>query len=156
MVGVWGTVGFSNYFEPRTWLDAEVTMLRTAAEMFAAFWERRQARTRLEEMIRSKDEFVAAVSHELRTPLTHGRWTLPRVALPARRLHDRGHVNDFVDLIADQSADSGQPGGGPARLQPGRTPARSSSRRHPVDLEAEIRTLCWTSTAVSVVDWRSR
>ena len=135
----WGTVGFANYFEPRTWLDAEVAMLRTAAEMFAAFWERRQARTRLEEMIRSKDEFVAAVSHELRTPLT----TVVGLSHELRSRRDdftTEEVNDFVDLIADQSAEVAN------LVEDLLVAARSDTGTlviapTPVDLEAEIRTL---------------
>jgi len=38
--------------------------------MIGAFWEREIARERLEQSIRSKDDFLASVSHELRTPLT--------------------------------------------------------------------------------------
>lgn len=59
-------------------------------------------RKRLEELIRSRDEFVAAVSHELRTPLTS-------VVGLSHELRDRHRefaeeeAGDLVAVIADQS-----------------------------------------------------
>lgn len=59
---------------------------------------------RLEEVIRSKDQFVASVSHELRTPLTavvglshelHDNWSI----------YDGGDAREIVDLIASQSSE---------------------------------------------------
>jgi signal transduction histidine kinase len=59
---------------------------------------------RLEEVIRSKDQFVASVSHELRTPLTavvglshelHDNWSI----------YDGGDAREIVDLIAGQSSE---------------------------------------------------
>lgn len=44
--------------------------LETIAAMIGASLERQAARNRLEEMIKSKDQFLASVSHEIRTPLT--------------------------------------------------------------------------------------
>ena len=44
-------------------------MLQVAAPMLGNFWERDVTRRRLEDLVRSKDRFVASVSHELRTPL---------------------------------------------------------------------------------------
>lgn len=58
----------------------------------------------LEEVIRSKDRFVASVSHELRTPLTavvglshelHDNWSI----------YDGGDAREIVDLIASQSSE---------------------------------------------------
>jgi signal transduction histidine kinase len=59
---------------------------------------------RLEEVIRSKDQFVASVSHELRTPLTavvglshelHDNWSI----------YDGGDAREIVELIAGQSSE---------------------------------------------------
>ena len=66
--------------------------------------EQKQAAERLEELLRSKDEFVASVSHELRTPLT-------AVVGLAREMADRisemstAEISDFSNLIAEQSTD---------------------------------------------------
>ncbi len=59
---------------------------------------------RLEDVIRSKDQFVASVSHELRTPLTavvglshelHDNWNI----------YDTADAREIVDLIASQSSE---------------------------------------------------
>jgi signal transduction histidine kinase len=59
---------------------------------------------RLEQVIKSKDQFVASVSHELRTPLTavvglshelHDNWSI----------HDGGDAQEIVNLIASQSSE---------------------------------------------------
>lgn len=52
------------------WSDAAVRLLRVAAPMFGTHWERERSRVRLEELVESKDQFIASVSHELRTPLS--------------------------------------------------------------------------------------
>ena len=38
--------------------------------MIGSFWERAQATRELEELVVSKDQFLASISHEIRTPLT--------------------------------------------------------------------------------------
>ncbi len=69
--GRWiGSVGFISADRDRVWTDAERGLLRYSAEMIGAYWERRDARARLEELLAAKDEFIASVSHEIRTPLT--------------------------------------------------------------------------------------
>lgn len=69
--GRWiGSIGFSLSGTPRRWRAREVDLLGAAAQMFAAYFQRRRDRERLEELLASKDEFLASVSHELRTPLT--------------------------------------------------------------------------------------
>lgn len=59
---------------------------------------------RLEDVIKSKDQFVASVSHELRTPLTavvglshelHDNWSI----------YEGGDAREIVDLIASQSTE---------------------------------------------------
>jgi PAS domain S-box-containing protein len=63
--------------------------------------ERKEQRERLEDLVRSKDEFVASVSHELRTPLTAvvGSTQLLR---ENRGLSDDDKA-ELVDLLASQS-----------------------------------------------------
>jgi signal transduction histidine kinase len=51
-------------------LEALATIGAVALRNATLLDQRRADRERLEELVRSKDEFVAAVSHELRTPLT--------------------------------------------------------------------------------------
>lgn len=71
VAGEWeGLIGFSDTVVATDWTDEDLSLLSTAATMIGAFWERERSRERLEEIIRSKDEFLASVSHELRTPLT--------------------------------------------------------------------------------------
>ncbi len=64
--------------------------------------ERKRASQRLEQLVRSKDEFVAAVSHELRTPLT----AVVGFAQELRTKIDEftpPEMETFVSLIAEQS-----------------------------------------------------
>lgn len=69
--GRWhGSVGFTQFSHMRDWEVREIEILRTAAEMFGAAFERQAVRSRLEALLDSKDELIAGVSHELRTPLT--------------------------------------------------------------------------------------
>jgi PAS domain S-box-containing protein len=66
--------------------------------------ERIAAEARLEQLVRSKDDFVASVSHELRTPLT----AVVGLTQELRDGWDRftsGEVSEFISLIADQSAE---------------------------------------------------
>lgn len=69
--GKWiGSIGFQSRQANRAWDDEDIRVLRAAAGMIGAFWERRDNKARLEEMLAAKDEFIASVSHEVRTPLT--------------------------------------------------------------------------------------
>jgi len=56
--------------EQRIFSVDDVNFLVAVASLLAAAIDRHRSRRRLEELIRSKDEFLASVSHELRTPLT--------------------------------------------------------------------------------------
>lgn len=101
--GEWvGSIGFADYERERVWRADEISLLQTIAEMISAFWERQSARRRLEELVRSKDAFVAAVSHELRTPLTS-------VVGLSSELRDRKvefsqvEIDAFLEVIAEQS-----------------------------------------------------
>ncbi len=66
--------------------------------------DRKRAEESLEELVRSKDEFVASVSHELRTPLTvvHG------LASELRDLwstFSAGEVDELLSMVVDQSGE---------------------------------------------------
>ena len=66
--------------------------------------ERIAAEARLEQLVRSKDDFVASVSHELRTPLT----AVVGLTQELRDDWDRftaAESSEFISLIADQSAE---------------------------------------------------
>ena len=100
--GEWrGLIAFGYAADDHDWDPADLSLFQTAADMIGAFWLRQDAQDRLEELIRSKDEFLAAVSHELRTPLT-------TVVGLAEELRDRaddftsGERQEFNTLIAEQ------------------------------------------------------
>ncbi len=69
--GEWaGLVGFAHATQARDWTPTDLSLLSAAASMIGAFWERANDQTELEQLVKSKDDFIAAISHELRTPLT--------------------------------------------------------------------------------------
>lgn len=69
--GKWvGSIGFVDYVIDRNWRDGDIAVLQTAAAMIGSFWERAQATRDLEDLVLSKDQFLASISHEIRTPLT--------------------------------------------------------------------------------------
>jgi PAS domain S-box-containing protein len=78
--------------------------LRSVANVLAAAMDRHESRSQLEELVRSKDEFIASISHELRTPLTV-------VSGMAHELQDQWQdfsdeeIHELVALMVDQSAD---------------------------------------------------
>lgn len=100
----WGILGFLGIQGTRKEIEKYLELLVTAADMIGSYLERLRVRLELEQLIRSKDEFVAAVSHELRTPLT------AVVGLSAElkhRFHDFDEITqlELVGLIAEQSAE---------------------------------------------------
>ncbi len=106
--GRWyGSLGFGHFDEPFRWEDREIEFLRTAADMFGAFFERSRDRERLVASIVARDELIASVSHELRTPLSV-------IIGLASELRDRSETFDpeerdgLVELIASQSAEMGE------------------------------------------------
>lgn len=77
-------------------------MLEVAAPMLGTFWEREMTRRRLEELVESKDRFVASVSHELRTPLTAVLGFAEELKANASSFRPE-ELADMLKLIADQS-----------------------------------------------------
>jgi signal transduction histidine kinase len=61
-----------------------------------------ELKERLEELVKSKDEFVASVSHELRTPLT-AVFGLAEELRVHREAFSDGELEEFISVIADQS-----------------------------------------------------
>ena len=103
--GRWlGSVGFVDVHRRTDWGSQAVRTLEVAAPMLGTFWEREVTRRRLEEMVRSKDQFLASVSHELRTPLA-------AVLGFAEELRERSNsfgpeeLAEILALIVDQSQD---------------------------------------------------
>lgn len=66
--------------------------------------ELREAQRRLEDLIESKDRFVASVAHELRTPLTAVVGFAQELRDPEAK-HDEKDVEEFHDLIALHSVE---------------------------------------------------
>jgi signal transduction histidine kinase len=99
-----GVLGFSHSDHNRTWTDDDMRLLHTVAQMIGSLWERNASHQRLEQLVASKDEFVASVSHELRTPLT-------TVVGLAHELRDHlggfssEEAAEFISLIAEQSSE---------------------------------------------------
>jgi PAS domain S-box-containing protein len=95
-----GDLVFDTRFNPM-WADGRISGVIGVAYDIT---ERTRATERLEQLIRSKDEFVASVSHELRTPLT----AVVGFSHELRQSLDEftaAEVGAMVDLIADQSTD---------------------------------------------------
>lgn len=74
------------------------------ADHVALLVYRRQLHSRLEQLLRSKDEFVAAVSHELRTPLTAVVGLSEELRQRVGELPGE-EVAEFAGIIAGQSAE---------------------------------------------------
>ena len=72
LVGADGVIGILTAYSsrPRQFARDDANFLQAVGNVLAAAVESAHSRDRLEELVRSKDEFLAGVSHELRTPLT--------------------------------------------------------------------------------------
>ncbi len=69
--GEWdGFLGVAHHGHAKDDSEADLRTLETIATMIGASLERQAVRQRLEQLIKSKDQFLASVSHEIRTPLT--------------------------------------------------------------------------------------
>ncbi|MGI9643123.1 MAG: PAS domain S-box protein [Acidimicrobiia bacterium] len=88
----------------RVFTSDDLNFLHAVANVLAAAADRAMANARLEELLRSKDSFVASVSHELRTPLTV-------VTGMAHELRERWQelspkdMDEFTEMLVDQSGD---------------------------------------------------
>lgn len=103
--GVWsGTVGFVDINRRTHWTDDAVRMLEVASPMLGNFWERELTRRRLEELVESKDRFVATISHELRTPLSAVLGFAEELKSQASSF-DPSDATEILELIAEQSRD---------------------------------------------------
>lgn len=103
--GVWsGTVGFVDIDRRTYWTDDALRMLEVASPMLGNFWERELTRRRLEELVQSKDRFVATISHELRTPLSAVLGFAEELRDSAPALEPRD-ATEILELIAEQSRD---------------------------------------------------
>ncbi|HWB88569.1 MAG TPA: ATP-binding protein [Acidimicrobiia bacterium] len=101
--GRWaGCVGFMDMNRSEPWTVEAVRMLEVAAPMLGTFWEREVTRQRLEELVMSKDRFVASVSHELRTPLAAVLGFAEELKASASTFR-ADELADMLELIADQS-----------------------------------------------------
>jgi PAS domain S-box-containing protein len=82
----------------------DINFLIAVANVMAAAIDRSNAKTRLEDLLKSKDAFVASVSHELRTPLTV-------VTGMAHELNERWmnltdeELGEFTSMLVEQSRD---------------------------------------------------
>ncbi len=84
--------------------DDDLVLLRFMAEMLVAVLHRKRVHDQLQDLVRSKDEFIASVSHELRTPLT----TVVGLADELRSRpddFDPEEQQEFHRLLAEQSAE---------------------------------------------------
>jgi signal transduction histidine kinase len=101
--GRWvASAGFVDIARKTVWDEEAIWMLQVAAPMLGTFWERETTRRRLEELIESKDRFVASVSHELRTPLSAVLGFAEELRSNAGSF--RGdELTGMLELIADQS-----------------------------------------------------
>ncbi|MEE9205545.1 MAG: histidine kinase dimerization/phospho-acceptor domain-containing protein, partial [Acidimicrobiia bacterium] len=101
--GEWaGFLGIAHDIADGSTPDPDLHALKTIAAMIGAFLEREQAYARLEQLVQSKDRFLASVSHEIRTPLTSvvGFASVLRDD-PGRLSSEEG--SELVELILQQS-----------------------------------------------------
>jgi signal transduction histidine kinase len=102
--GSWvGLIGLADDRSFRDWSE-ETQMLHTAADMIAAFWARLDSAQRLEELVRSKDDFIASISHELRTPLTAVVGLAETISNPDESLGPT-ETAELIGIIAEQSSE---------------------------------------------------
>lgn len=101
--GRWiASVGFVDIARQTVWEDEALQMLQVAAPMLGTFWERETTRKRLEDLVESKDRFVASVSHELRTPLSAVLGFAEELRSNAESFGP-DELTGMLELIADQS-----------------------------------------------------
>jgi signal transduction histidine kinase len=96
-------VGIAHH-QPRRWSASEMRMMGSVARMIGAYSQRDAVRRALEDLIKSKDRFIASVSHELRTPMAV---VLGLSTELNSRFEDfsADETSEFIDLIARQSSE---------------------------------------------------
>ena len=85
-------------------LGLEAKVSHRTRQLAQANRELRRKGQELEQVIRSKDEFLATVSHELRTPLT-AVVGLAEELRAGREMFTGEEVDEFIAMIAEQSRD---------------------------------------------------
>jgi len=90
--------------EQRIFSADDINFLLSVANVLAAAIDRAAARKRLEDLLRSKDAFVASVSHELRTPLTVVTGMAHELNEQWMNLTDE-ELGEFTAMLVDQSRD---------------------------------------------------
>ena len=104
--GPGGTVGWIGFTypgdSPRP--EEDWNLLRHAAAMIGAVWERESSYARLQEVLRSKDAFLASVSHELRTPMTAVLGLASELADSERSFSD-AETRELCGIIAEQTTE---------------------------------------------------
>ncbi len=84
--------------------EAETHLLSQVAPVIGAVWEREASYRRLEEVLKSKDTFLASVSHELRTPMTAVLGLASELADQTRRF-DESETRELCEIIAEQTTE---------------------------------------------------
>jgi signal transduction histidine kinase len=90
--------------DERLFTADDINFLVSVANVLAAAIDRTIARQRLEELLRSKDAFVASVSHELRTPLTVVTGMAHELKERWADLTDK-ELGEFTSMLVEQSRD---------------------------------------------------
>lgn len=88
----------------RLFTSEDLNFLHSVANVLAAAVDRASAKARLEELLASKDAFVASVSHELRTPLTVVNGMAIEMAEHWRSLSE-AEMEEFTGMLVEQSQD---------------------------------------------------
>ena len=88
----------------RLFTSEDLNFLHSVANVLAAAVDRASARARLEELLASKDAFVASVSHELRTPLTVVNGLAMELRERWMTLTD-DELAEFTGMLVEQSQD---------------------------------------------------
>ncbi len=102
--GRWvGLIGCADEEAERGW-DDERELLKTVARVIGAAWQRDESENRLERLVESKDEFLAAISHELRTPLT-AVVGLARTMQYENLSLTEEEKSEFISTIAEQATE---------------------------------------------------
>lgn len=90
--------------QERIFSTDDVHFLVSVSNVLAAALLRHGARLRLEELVRSKDQFIASVSHELRTPLTVVAGMADELSAGWNEFGE-AEINELLGLMVEQSRD---------------------------------------------------